>query len=270
MAYPPGVPVGSYPPHAIPAGSYPPPPGAQVVQYPPPPGAQVLYPPSAIPVSPQSPSVVSATAQTSSGVRATAQITSDVKASSYPPPPGAQVVSFPPAAGSYPPPPFGVPVASYPPPFGVPIASYPPPHGVPVTSCPPSTGVGGLVTIKNGVISIDTKNSSSITEKEKNEKGSQVKEFDIGKLELETNTNKKNNIFPKTPTLVIATSNYDGERYDHLDIKKDELLIVTDWNCGEKGWVYGHRKNNVQEKGIFPEVFIKVYEDKNSENKGNI
>ncbi len=83
------------------------------------------------------------------------------------------------------------------------------------------------------------------------------------------NSNNDNNniILPKTPTLVIATNNFDGQRYDHLDIKKDEFLIVTNWRCGEKGYVYGHRKDNENEKGIFPEIFIKIFKD---ENLGNI
>eukprot|EP00833_Pecoramyces_ruminatium_P010907 jgi/Orpsp1_1/1184939/evm.model.c7180000091664.1 len=79
------------------------------------------------------------------------------------------------------------------------------------------------------------------------------------------NKNKNDDILSrKTPTLVIATNNFDGDRYDHLDIKKDEFLVVTNWNCGEKGWVYGHRKNNEKEKGIFPEIFVKIY---NVDNK---
>jgi len=86
-------------------------------------------------------------------------------------------------------------------------------------------------------------------------------------MEKKKKKNNNDNILNKTPTLVIATNNFDGgERYDHLDIKKGEFLIVTDWNCAEKGWVYGYRKNNKEEKGIFPEVFIKIYKDENIEN----
>jgi len=76
--------------------------------------------------------------------------------------------------------------------------------------------------------------------------------------EKQNKTNKENVILPKTPTLVIATYDFYGEEYDHLDIKKGEYLIVTDWNCSEKGWVYGHRKDDEEEKGIFPEVFIQI------------
>jgi len=79
--------------------------------------------------------------------------------------------------------------------------------------------------------------------------------------------NNNDDILHKSSTLVIATNNFDGQSYDHLDIKKDEFLIVTNWNCEEKGWVYGHRKDNEEEKGFFPEVFIKIC--KNG-NRGNI
>jgi len=80
------------------------------------------------------------------------------------------------------------------------------------------------------------------------------------------NMNNNYEMLNKTETLVIATNNFDAQRYEHLDIKKDEFLIITDWNYGEKGWAYGHRKGNEKEKGIFPEVFIKIYKN---ENKGN-
>jgi len=75
---------------------------------------------------------------------------------------------------------------------------------------------------------------------------------------------EKNNILHKSPTLVIATNNFDGEEYDHLDIKKNEFLIVTDWNYRE-GWVYGHRKDIEEEMGIFPKVFVEIYKNENRE-----
>jgi len=81
--------------------------------------------------------------------------------------------------------------------------------------------------------------------------------------------NNNNSTLPTSPTLVIAINNFEGERYDHLDIEKDEFLIVTDWNLEEKGWVYGHRKDNKNEKGIFPEVFIEIYKEESNEKKGN-
>jgi len=74
-----------------------------------------------------------------------------------------------------------------------------------------------------------------------------------------------NNDDDKSSTLVIATNNFNGVEYDQLDIKIDEFLIVTDWNYSE-GWVYGHRRNKKEEKGIFPKVFIKKYEGNNLKN----
>ncbi len=80
--------------------------------------------------------------------------------------------------------------------------------------------------------------------------------------------NNKNNdeTLNKSQTLVIAINNFIGERYDQLDIKKDDILVVTNWKCSEKGWVYGYRRNNKKEKGIFPELFIKIYKDENIGN----
>jgi len=73
------------------------------------------------------------------------------------------------------------------------------------------------------------------------------------------------------PTLVIATNDFTAQEYYQLDIKKDELLIVTNWNCDRKGYVYGYRKDNKEEKGMFPEVFIKRCKDenKNTENRNS-
>ena len=70
----------------------------------------------------------------------------------------------------------------------------------------------------------------------------------------------------KSPTLVIATKNFIADEYDQLDIKKDEFLIVTNWNC-EEGWVYGYRKDNKRESGLFPKIFVKACDDNNISNK---
>ena len=63
--------------------------------------------------------------------------------------------------------------------------------------------------------------------------------------------------------LVIVINNFKARESYQLGIKKNELLIVTDWNCVNIGWVYGYRKNNKEEKGMFPEIFIKRFNDKN-------
>jgi len=70
----------------------------------------------------------------------------------------------------------------------------------------------------------------------------------------------------EVPTLVIATNNFLASEYDQLDIKENEFLVVTDWNHGE-GWVFGHRMNNEEEMGIFPKIFVKIYEDNENEIK---
>jgi len=91
-------------------------------------------------------------------------------------------------------------------------------------------------------------------------------EIDRNKNESNRNEVKQNqsDLQPTTPTLVIAINNFSGEKYDQLDITKNEFLMVTNWNC-EDGWVYGYRKDNKEEKGLFPKVLIKIYKE---ENKG--
>ncbi|OUM69104.1 hypothetical protein PIROE2DRAFT_2989 [Piromyces sp. E2] len=84
----------------------------------------------------------------------------------------------------------------------------------------------------------------------------------IGNTTSPNNSNLRN-LVENISTLVIAINNFEGEEYNHLDIEKDEFLIVTDWNY-EEGWVYGHRKDNEREKGIFPKVFVKIYDKENN------
>jgi len=65
-------------------------------------------------------------------------------------------------------------------------------------------------------------------------------------------------------SLVIALSNFTAYEYDQLDIQKDEFLVVTNWNYKD-GWVYGHRKDKINEEGSFPKVFAKIC---NTDNNG--
>eukprot|EP00833_Pecoramyces_ruminatium_P007735 jgi/Orpsp1_1/1181767/evm.model.c7180000078511.1 len=60
--------------------------------------------------------------------------------------------------------------------------------------------------------------------------------------------------------LVIAKMDFIADEYDQLDITKGEFLVVTDWNY-EEGWVYGHRRNKEDEKGLFPKVFVELFND---------
>jgi len=98
-------------------------------------------------------------------------------------------------------------------------------------------------------------------EKERLEK-EQLEKEKIEKEKLEKEKLEKEKI--KTPTLVIATHNFNRE----INFKENDFLIVTNWICEEKGYVYGHRKDNEKEKGIFPEIYIKIY--KEEEHLGNI
>jgi len=72
---------------------------------------------------------------------------------------------------------------------------------------------------------------------------------------------KKNKI--PTPTLVISKNDFYALEYYQLDIRKDEFLIVTDWD-GPEGWVYGHRKGNREEQGFFPKVFVDICNEKDA------
>ena len=77
-------------------------------------------------------------------------------------------------------------------------------------------------------------------------------------IEILKNYKKETDIF--LPSLVIVINNFTAQEYNQMDIKKDEILVVTNWNCKKRGWVYGHRKDNKEEKGMFPKVFIKKCE----------
>eukprot|EP00833_Pecoramyces_ruminatium_P001736 jgi/Orpsp1_1/1175768/evm.model.c7180000055130.1 len=83
------------------------------------------------------------------------------------------------------------------------------------------------------------------------------------KLNITFTENKTQQIVKKrvsqllSSNLVIAIKDFVADEYDQLDITKGEFLIVTNWNC-EEGWVYGYRKDNKEEKGLFPKIFVKV------------
>ncbi|OUM60096.1 hypothetical protein PIROE2DRAFT_14222, partial [Piromyces sp. E2] len=71
----------------------------------------------------------------------------------------------------------------------------------------------------------------------------------------------------ESPTLVISKNDFFASEYDQLDIKKDEFLIITNWD-GPEGWVFGHRKDNEEEKGFFPKVIVEICsEDDNDISK---
>jgi len=86
---------------------------------------------------------------------------------------------------------------------------------------------------------------------------------------LEILNNYKKEKEYESQNLVIAIDNFKSQNSNLLDIKKDETFIITNWNCENKGLVYGYRKNNREEKGMFPEIYIKRCKYKNIE-KSNL
>eukprot|EP00833_Pecoramyces_ruminatium_P008985 jgi/Orpsp1_1/1183017/evm.model.c7180000083514.1 len=104
----------------------------------------------------------------------------------------------------------------------------------------------------------------------------QIYENDIEELKLpkikmkeKISKSKESDKKLKNSSIVIATNDFIATEYDQLDIKKDEFLVVTDWDRQE-GWVYGHRKDNSKEKGLFPKVFIREFNnDSNNDIKGS-
>ncbi|ORX64502.1 HECT-domain-containing protein [Anaeromyces robustus] len=77
--------------------------------------------------------------------------------------------------------------------------------------------------------------------------------------------NSSSNTQLKTPTLIIATRDFQAEEYDQLDIIKGEFLMVTNW-YEKEGWIFGYRKDHPEEKGLFPKIFIKIYKEENESN----
>jgi len=68
---------------------------------------------------------------------------------------------------------------------------------------------------------------------------------------------KKVGLIPKVfvKPLVIATRNYLTEEPDELSLTKNDILVVTHWEHND-GWVYGYKKDNREQKGKFPKVFV--------------
>jgi len=107
---------------------------------------------------------------------------------------------------------------------------------------------------------LEYKESKENKESKESKEGKESKE---NKENSNGNTSKIKSETIKTPTLVIATHDFTARKNNQLSIKKDDILMVTNWNGGNKGWVFGHRKDHKKEKGMFPEVFIKICKDEN-------
>jgi len=96
-------------------------------------------------------------------------------------------------------------------------------------------------------------------ERERLEREKIVKER-IEKEKLESKkTNIKNNDL-STPyekksdengDLAVVLYDFNGFNTNELNIRKNEYIIVTNWNIKE-GWAYGYKNDDPQKKGIFP------------------
>ena len=109
------------------------------------------------------------------------------------------------------------------------------------------------------------RSSRERSERERSERDREERE----RFSRERSERERNDELPETPTLVISTNKFDGDDYEYLDFEKDEFLYVTEWHCDREDWVYGHRKGNEAEKGIFPKAFIRIYDENNINEAGN-
>jgi len=66
----------------------------------------------------------------------------------------------------------------------------------------------------------------------------------IGKNER----NIKNN---SNGDLAVVIYSFNGTTSDELNIRKDEYIIVTNWNVGD-GYAFGYKRDDPQKKGKFP------------------
>jgi len=56
---------------------------------------------------------------------------------------------------------------------------------------------------------------------------------------------------------------YNGTNSDELSLRKNEYLIVLNWDVGD-GYAFGYKRNNPKKKGKFPSPLVR----KCSEKKG--
>jgi hypothetical protein len=86
------------------------------------------------------------------------------------------------------------------------------------------------------------------------------------KDEVDTQSNEKQGLQSPSLTnnsneiqdLTVAIYDFKSTKKDELEIHRKEFIIVTNWTS-EKGWAYGYKKNDPQQKGIFPSNYVKKY-----------
>jgi len=61
--------------------------------------------------------------------------------------------------------------------------------------------------------------------------------------------------------LAVVLYSVNGTTPDELNIRKDEYIIVTNWNVGN-GYAYGYKRNDPQKKGKFPLPLVRKCTEK--------
>ena len=72
-----------------------------------------------------------------------------------------------------------------------------------------------------------------------------------------SNSNNNNN------DLAVVLYDFNGSHTNELSFKKSEYLIVTNWYIKD-GWAFGYKRDDPQQKGMFPSVLVQKC---NSDNK---
>jgi len=91
-------------------------------------------------------------------------------------------------------------------------------------------------------------------EKEKMERIEKLKTEKLNKIKMEKIEKEKKE--KEETEFCIALYNFEKENEEEISIKKNEYLVVLDWNHKD-GWVYCYKYNNRNIKGIVPKLFVR-------------
>jgi len=56
--------------------------------------------------------------------------------------------------------------------------------------------------------------------------------------------------------IAIVIQDFNGDETNQLSMKKNEYIIIEDWNIKE-GWIYGYKRDDPHKRGIFPSSLVK-------------
>jgi len=68
--------------------------------------------------------------------------------------------------------------------------------------------------------------------------------------------------------LAIVLFNFNGANSSELTFRRDDYIIVTNWNI-KNGWATGYKRNNPQEKGNFPSTLVRRCNESSQSSKEN-